>query len=281
MDADSERVELPQNQYGSPADTSTEAQPSAPVESESSQVGESVGDQGNAATPKAASQASAVEPRSETPSTQDHPSEDTTSTSPTTPSSVQASRSSTATTATPTKSTKPAARPTIPAIPVIPILPKTSPKDTKPANATGKPAAEVESAPVDAPAETPSKEVNGTVEEASSATSQPAPAPAKPLLWTNLFSKPAPTAANASVTVASNADTNGTVVADASSGAAGTTAGLGKTTANSLVEALQGYRVGGAEKVAFLEPRGLVNTGNMCYMNSVSYAAVTPLIPQC
>ena len=26
-----------------------------------------------------------------------------------------------------------------------------------------------------------------------------------------------------------------------------------------------------SDKVAFLEPRGLVNTGNMCYMNSVCY----------
>lgn len=26
-----------------------------------------------------------------------------------------------------------------------------------------------------------------------------------------------------------------------------------------------------SEKIAFLEPRGLVNTGNMCYMNSVRF----------
>lgn len=43
-----------------------------------------------------------------------------------------------------------------------------------------------------------------------------------------------------------------------------------KTT--SLSEALSSYSVDGVKedaKISFLEPRGLVNTGNMCYMNSV------------
>jgi ubiquitin carboxyl-terminal hydrolase 10 len=37
-----------------------------------------------------------------------------------------------------------------------------------------------------------------------------------------------------------------------------------------LAEALKQYNVKNATQLAFLEPRGLVNTGNMCYMNSVS-----------
>ena len=35
---------------------------------------------------------------------------------------------------------------------------------------------------------------------------------------------------------------------------------------NSLGPDVENY----ADKIAFVEPRGLVNTGNMCYMNSVS-----------
>jgi ubiquitin carboxyl-terminal hydrolase 10 len=38
----------------------------------------------------------------------------------------------------------------------------------------------------------------------------------------------------------------------------------------SLAEALKQYNVRDDVKLSFLEPRGLVNTGNMCYMNSVS-----------
>lgn len=51
------------------------------------------------------------------------------------------------------------------------------------------------------------------------------------------------------------------------------TNGFGTNNAGSLADALNSYSVKGSSetaKVAFLEPRGLVNTGNMCYMNSVS-----------
>ena len=57
------------------------------------------------------------------------------------------------------------------------------------------------------------------------------------------------------------------------------TNGLGAK-ATSLVEALTSYSVKGnkeAAKIPFLEPRGLINTGNMCYMNSVSSTCVLSL----
>lgn len=38
---------------------------------------------------------------------------------------------------------------------------------------------------------------------------------------------------------------------------------------NSLAHVLASYAVGAEKKVSFIEPRGLVNTGNLCYMNSV------------
>lgn len=39
--------------------------------------------------------------------------------------------------------------------------------------------------------------------------------------------------------------------------------------ANSLADAVRLYDVKNENKISFLKPRGLVNTGNMCYMNSV------------
>lgn len=42
------------------------------------------------------------------------------------------------------------------------------------------------------------------------------------------------------------------------------------TKSNSLVDVLTSYTVDSEHKRSFLKPRGLVNTGNMCYMNSVS-----------
>jgi ubiquitin carboxyl-terminal hydrolase 10 len=38
---------------------------------------------------------------------------------------------------------------------------------------------------------------------------------------------------------------------------------------NSLADVLASFSVESEKKVTFLEPRGLVNTGNLCYMNSV------------
>lgn len=46
---------------------------------------------------------------------------------------------------------------------------------------------------------------------------------------------------------------------------------------NSLGEALSSFDIKDIQetsKLSFLEPRGLVNTGNMCYMNSVSLAVL-------
>jgi ubiquitin carboxyl-terminal hydrolase 10 len=72
--------------------------------------------------------------------------------------------------------------------------------------------------------------------------------------------------------------TNTTKVA--TGGISGTNSDVAKTNGfevprvNSLADVLSSFSVDevseGDAKVSFLEPRGLVNTGNMCYMNSVS-----------
>ncbi|KAK3942258.1 hypothetical protein QBC46DRAFT_78067 [Diplogelasinospora grovesii] len=292
LQADAKGVELPQSQQ--PADSALEQtqQDTAAETKSDAEPASRIEEQAVAMTPKAAADASTLEPvqpRAETPSTQDQPSEYAASTSPTSPSSVQPQQASTpATNVTPTQPAKPAARtavPAVPAVPVIPVLPKATPKEAKPAGGAdnaqngSRPATAASTTTVDGaakPDETPSKEVNGTAEGTPSetcqpaATSAPAPAPAwsKPKLWTGLFNKAASAAANAAA-AAVQAHANGTVAADGTIGGAGAVGAFAKSNVSSIAEALQAYRVGAAEKIAFLEPRGLVNTGNMCYMNSI------------
>jgi ubiquitin carboxyl-terminal hydrolase 10 len=201
--------------------------------------------------------------RSETPSTQDLPSEDAVSTSPTTPSSVQPT--STTASVTPTSSSKPASRPAVPAVPIIPAVPKAAPKHT--------PTEEKASAETGMPSE----EVKAELQQP-----QPAPPATKtgPKLWTGLFANPAPVAAPKPPT-SSNGTAPGATVPANGNGATETTSSPGSSTVpnltrsstSSLAEALRSYRVGGGEKLSFIEPRGLINTGNMCYMNSVGTLA--------
>ena len=90
--------------------------------------------------------------------------------------------------------------------------------------------------------------------EQATINSPPPHAWAKPKAWAGLFNP-----ATASLAASSN-------------GGNTTASSFGKSNAESLAEALRSFdAVSNDSKVAFLEPRGLVNTGNMCYMNSVSY----------
>lgn len=87
--------------------------------------------------------------------------------------------------------------------------------------------------------------------EKSQETTAPKPAPKS---WADLVrqkSKPG----------AAAAPTNGEIIAD----------GIQLVPKSaSLADALKQYNVRSGVQLPFLEPRGLVNTGNMCYMNSVS-----------
>lgn len=110
---------------------------------------------------------------------------------------------------------------------------------------------------------------NYTTDKESAEPVLQAPRP-PPTSWANLFAK---------TPVAQVVGTNGTASETASNGAAPseTTAASNevvgaqfiKPKTNSLAEAIHAYHVKHPEQIPFLEPRGLINTGNMCYMNSV------------
>lgn len=187
---------------------------------------------------------------------------------PQTPKAAAASTS--ATTPTPTRAAVPgststagstrASLPVIPALPTRPVASKPSPASptTAAMAATAAAPAMAEEAAA-APPVTGESVPNG--EEGAVAAAAP-PAPTAPKLWTGLFAKAAAaggsSAANGAVTNGHANGTNG-----------GGDAAFPKASANSLAEAVASYRVGSSDQVAFIEPRGLINTGNMCYMNSV------------
>ncbi|CZT11632.1 related to ubiquitin carboxyl-terminal hydrolase 10 [Rhynchosporium agropyri] len=181
--------------------------------------------------------------RSETPISH-HASEDN-STNPTTPSSQQTPASVTGET-TPVPSKQKANGVIVPAIPRI-VLHDT--KTTPEKKEVGQPETSVA-------AETSVVEAkSGSTETEEVREAGPAPkAWSKPKLWAGLFN-PAAAGSNASLS---------------ESGLNSPPPAVMKSNAESLAEALRSFNaVNNDSKVAFLKPRGLVNTGNMCYMNSV------------
>lgn len=81
----------------------------------------------------------------------------------------------------------------------------------------------------------------------------PAPAPPAPKSWAELVKRNAPKPSSTGIQFGA-VMTNGAVLPKSAS----------------LADALKQYNVQTDAVLSFLEPRGLVNTGNMCYMNSVS-----------
>jgi ubiquitin carboxyl-terminal hydrolase 10 len=95
-------------------------------------------------------------------------------------------------------------------------------------------------------------EASGSAEETLKASPPPKAAPKS---WAELLR-----AKNAPVPVQAPPSVPNGVVA---------TSGPTPPKSNSLSDVLASFSVDADKKVSFLEPRGLVNSGNICYMNSV------------
>ena len=259
MTSEAASVELPTNQHAT--ESHLEGESEAPIPD----------------TPAAGTAASVERGQGvDTPSPQTVPSEDKSSTSQTTPASTSSAHTDSTTTATPSMATKPTSRAAVPAVPVVPIVPKAGAKDAKSLPTSEETSPEQKQTVQTTPSEKAAEASAGSDGASQSEVKpEPAPAPVKaaPKLWTGLFAKTASTSPQATTTGTAGAavgSTNGAST-EASAGVL-TSAGFAKANASSLAEALRAYRVGGGYKTAFLEPRGLINTGNMCYMNSVSLA---------
>lgn len=195
----------------------------------------------------------------ETPLTSDAPSDDD-STQPTTPSSVipqsipQAQKSHASKTSHPTA----VALPFLPAIPLAPRVPK-RPSISASSEMAKPPVQLTESQPeVSLEDETQPDAANtpNTVEPAAPPISPPQkPAPKS---WAELLR----TSAQKAPQKGGKVEANGTTHSN----------GFHTSKVTSLAEVLSSYKVDEIRndaRVTFLQPRGLVNTGNMCYMNSV------------
>ncbi|KAJ9156543.1 Cysteine proteinase [Pleurostoma richardsiae] len=274
------KLELPVTQHEGAADLAAEAESQQAAAASSVATSIFTEEPASATTPKSvpaqhAGESVAPPTRSETPSTQEHPSEDTTSTSPTTPGSVHPPSSTTAATPTPTKPSKPAVRTAIPAIPIVPIMPRPTVRDVKPNSAADK-TNEVDKSSTEQgikDAQVPAVPTNGVPaqEEVKEEAPKPAGQSVKPTpkTWSGLFAGASPITGAAAGAGAGHGSVNGSHDTSAVGNGNAIASGFAKSNASSLAEALRLYRVGSGEKIAFLEPRGLINTGNMCYMNSV------------
>ncbi|KAJ4346113.1 hypothetical protein N0V95_005666 [Ascochyta clinopodiicola] len=151
--------------------------------------------------------------------------------------------------------TKHARNTTKPAVPLIPIKP------AKAASAASTAQKSVKSPPAEKPQPKTADQVAAPAPEAASAEEAPKPAaPAVPKSWAELLRvKNAAAAPQAQAQTQPPAASNGVVSAN----------GPVASKSNSLADVLASYTVDAEKKVSFIEPRGLVNTGNLCYMNSV------------
>ena len=160
-------------------------------------------------------------------------------------------------------------RPTVPLIPIVPAVPnlpltsrpskRTSFSATSDVNGTPSNADHLANA-VETAAKVIAEENEASAKSVETVTSPPIKA--APKSWADLVRTMGQNSTARTAQVPSDSATQTNTFAPAKAG--------------SLADALSSYSVkdnDGNAKIAFLEPRGLVNTGNMCYMNSVSPVA--------
>lgn len=154
--------------------------------------------------------------------------------------------------------------PAVPVVPVVPVLPRTSPKHAKTSSSASKIEAVVKSADPTSPTKVVT-EVAAPEPAPQKTLIPPRPAPVRKS-WADMVSKSSSAPSNSEEPAGnSEVHANGKITPSVSAN------GFGKSGAAPVGEAIAAYRVaetGG--KRSFLEPRGLKNTGNLCYMNSVS-----------
>lgn len=205
-------------------------------------------------TPQEVETATPVAPDALTPLTSQAPSE-AESTQPTTPSSTAGPTSSAPPPARPQTASNPARNPR-PVVPVVPILPQTPATTKHPRQDSVDGSTATKTATTTKEIESLAADIQVASPESEKAVASPPPASA-PKSWADLVRSKGQAGGAAATNTVSTGQTNG----------------FKAPKSESLVDVLQslGPDVSQySDKVAFIEPRGLVNTGNMCYMNSVS-----------
>lgn len=198
----------------------------------------------------------------DTPSTS-HPPSEADLTHATTPSTV-------APPAQASNTTKHARTATIPAVPLIPI------RAAKPPSTASVTQKSIKSPPSTQQSHVKAEDSSSTTGEAPVDQEEtPKVAPAKagpPKSWAELLrARQAPAAAAAAAVPSSQPET-------APDGIVATPSAPQAPRSNTLADALTSFSVESDKKVSFIEPRGLVNTGNLCYMNSVSTSATSNIL---
>ncbi|KAG6274474.1 hypothetical protein E4U49_002272 [Claviceps purpurea] len=100
------------------------------------------------------------------------------------------------------------------------------------------------------------REAGAPSEFVESTTPAKTPVKAPPSSWAKLF-------ASSDVSAGKGGDS------ETATSMGGSGSNLSPSHKSSLADVIRGFRVDSNRRVSLIEPRGLINTGNMCYMNSV------------